>query len=432
MMDSNAKAAEKSAPLITRIARLDDICIQVIAENFPTHPILDEILAQYQESVVASVDLEKIKINTVAKQVICEILWERMALDRWSHGCRVELCGSSWKRLYLERHVQELLEGYFPTSADLEENFNWKKLVDGVVSAAPYIHTIKLTQLLSHLDLAKVFSHFPNLSTLDITYGASDLGMNYDKQLFGMRLTDALSMAKLLQITRTLSRLVLSECLINDEVLHLLMSGLANNDTITSLDLSHNKIGDVGARRIAGWLMKDNVLMSLDLSDNFIRVEGASNIGQALSNNMTLLELNLRLNRLGDEGGTRILGGVKVNNTLKKLNISANDLGRNSAAMLLSLLQKNTTLRELDISCNKELILPDENIEDVDGRDVEKIKNFKTVLGKNVGLVKIDLRHTPIPSSVGSVLFPRDVKSRQKRRKNFLDKSWQDHPSVPI
>ena len=50
-------------------------------------------------------------------------------------------------------------------------------------------------------------------------------------------------MSKFIQKTRTLTTLCLTENLLTDESIHVLSGGLAHNDTITSLDLSHNKIG---------------------------------------------------------------------------------------------------------------------------------------------------------------------------------------------
>merc|ERR1719471_2180925 len=100
-----------------------------------------------------------------------------------------------------------------------------------------------------------------------------------------MKLTDALSIGKLLQSTKTINKLVLAECLINDETMHLLMSGLQANDTVVTLELQHNQISDVGAQRLAIWLADETVLMSLNLCDNRIGAEGVKYLSDAVSKN---------------------------------------------------------------------------------------------------------------------------------------------------
>jgi len=206
---------------------------------------------------------------------------------------------------------------------------------------------------LSHLELSRILADFPSLCTLDLKYGARKLGMDYDKALFGMQVHDAHSLAHLFAKTRTLTKVILSENLLSDETVGLLVEGLIRNHTVTSLDLSHNKIGDVGAKKLCSLLESHGVLTDLHLGDNFVRVEGARAIATALSTNSVLLSLSLRLNPLGDDGGARLLrDGIMRNNSLTHLDLSAAGLDVMSAESLVHCVTANSVLTTLDLSSN--------------------------------------------------------------------------------
>ena len=71
-----------------------------------------------------------------------------------------------------------------------------------------YVFSLGLQQLLSHIDLELVFKYLPNLSNLELTYGVRKIGMKYERSLFGMKISDAMSLAKCVKATDTLTSLV--------------------------------------------------------------------------------------------------------------------------------------------------------------------------------------------------------------------------------
>jgi len=113
-----------------------------------------------------------------------------------------------------------------------------------------------------------VFSHLPNLSHLTLTYGAKHVGMEYERPLFGMKMTDAKIFSEQMKLSQSLVYLSLPGNLIDDDLIGILIKGLVLNKTITQLDLSHNKISHSGARKIAKFLLSTQILTTLDLSDN--------------------------------------------------------------------------------------------------------------------------------------------------------------------
>eukprot|EP00455_Lapot_gusevi_P050365 TRINITY_DN7286_c0_g1_i3.p1 TRINITY_DN7286_c0_g1~~TRINITY_DN7286_c0_g1_i3.p1 ORF type:complete len:422 (+),score=81.13 TRINITY_DN7286_c0_g1_i3:82-1347(+) len=417
------KYKEEEDEIIPPVPRLDDLCVQVIAENYHEYPVIDKILPQYVDSVVALLDPTLISLETAAKYIESEKFWKRMC-QKWKN-CQAEHHGSSWKRLYLELNLQELLEAYTPAKDEKEDqpleekkSVEYENLMRDVQASKSLVHTLKIRQFLSHLDLNDLFKDFPNLSTLDLTYGAKNVGMDYDKSLFGMKLTDVMSLANLLTNTTTLTRLILSQNLLNDESIHVLMSGLSKNETLTALDLSHNKIGDLGARRLARLVEGQNVLTSLSLADNMIHTQGAKYLGKALRVNHNLIHLDLRLNAIGDEGGKAIFECLKDNTSLQSLNLAANHMNFEAGRSLVIMLHHNRTLRELDVSCN--------NVADEGG------KNLKAALLENTSLNMLDLRKNEIDETnleeIKKILRARQVEFKRERRKRLQNpgREWTD------
>lgn len=116
----------------------------------------------------------------------------------------------SWKQLFFERYIAQQLEEFDATSDDVE------LLRQRVQAGEDYVFQLRVEQLVSHLDLNLVFSHLPNLTSLDLTYGCGRarmqrrpaaahcahtlhsikrVGMRYQRSLYGMKLADATSLA---------------------------------------------------------------------------------------------------------------------------------------------------------------------------------------------------------------------------------------------
>ena len=100
-----------------------------------------------------------------------------------------------------------------------------------------YIFTLTFRQLPSHIELFELSSLLPNLTKLDIVYGVkkvgwinrmlcisivigtsrldlnfsnAQVGMNYERMLFGMKISDATSLAKIFHSSETLTTVILA------------------------------------------------------------------------------------------------------------------------------------------------------------------------------------------------------------------------------
>lgn len=182
--------------------------------------------------------------------------------------------------------------------------------------------------------------------------------------------------------------------MIDDDLLRMLMTGLVHNQTITHLDLSHNKITNHGVRLLSKIIGSKSVVMSLNLCDNQIHKDGGKCVdtqtractrtgtlatltrpmtchrnsprpavraaranrylGRALKRNDSLIDLNLRLNRLDDEGGRMLFEGLRNNASVTSLNVCSNAMqGESAKAMAVCLSNPDCALVSVDMSGNR-------------------------------------------------------------------------------
>ena len=289
-------------------------------------------------------------------------------------------------------------------------------------------------------------------------------------------MNDALNISKYLQTTKCLSTLILSECLIDDETIHILMGGLQQNNTITTLDLSYNKISDVGARRLSTFLSKsDNGLTILNLGNNQINDEGVGYIASTLKNkqNSHLIELDLSLNNVNDDGAKKLFEAVAGSQRLQILNVSCNHITNNSFDAFINMIKVNKSLHNLNVSGNPLIssILSNasnsnttsrsmsmshstansrpasrlSHMKNSDGSNASsKLQTYRSsnneskmyakalencLLNDNETIIDINLMHIGLTKleikTICRILMPRKVKRKQAQRKNFLSKSKQ-------
>ncbi|CAK8987702.1 Dynein regulatory complex subunit 5 (Flagellar-associated protein 155), partial [Durusdinium trenchii] len=365
---SEEEAAEKRARQQDRVASLKSFCLKCIADNFDTHPEIKRVPEPQVPALTAMLSTS-LDIEVASAHIYDENYWKRRAkATKWKHF-EIAHHGMTWKQLYLERRLEELLEGYVPgdedqaegqddldalLNPDRPERIVEETLLAHLRASQDYVFGVRVGQLLSHLDHRLLFDSLPNLTRLELTYGVKRVGMQYERSLFGMKMPDATSLASAIQRTSTLTSLSLPCNLIDDDMARMLMTGLISNCTVTQLNLSHNKITNHGVRLIAKLLGPKSVLTSLDLCDNQIHVEGGRYLSRALRHNSSLMDLNLRLNRLTDEGGRLLIEGLSNNSTLGVLNVGSNSLGSKAASALCAVLaQQQTGLFALNMSCNE-------------------------------------------------------------------------------
>ena len=107
----------------------------------------------------------------------------------------------------------------------------------------------------------------------------------------------------------------------------LLSTFLYQNDTIQTLDISHNNISDDGAIAIIEYLKANKTLKVLDISSNNITSRGIINIAEAIKINTSLILINVSKNKLTKSTNiaTALSDCLKHNSTIQVLGMSWND-----------------------------------------------------------------------------------------------------------
>lgn len=351
-------------------------CIRVVIENFDARPVREIIPPPLMMEITKSLPTN-LRPIIGAKYIFNESYWKRCCVEKYGwHNCNLLEHNLLWKQLYYEKLIQEKLEEYDAVTDNIEYLY---ELID---SCMDYIFTITFKQLPSHLELYDLLSLLPNLNKLDIIYGIKKIGMNYERMLFGMKISDATSLAKIFDHTETLTTVILTGNLIDDDLLRMLMTGLIKNNTITYLDLSHNRITNHGARLLSKLLGENSVLTTLNISDNQIHNEGGRYLARGLRENDSLLQLNIRLNRLNDEGCSLLLEGLRDNLSLTDLNIASNAAGNQSSQVLFSILRDpEHNITTLDISGNE--------------FTSEHFELMRISMSNNKSLISLDCRRNP-------------------------------------
>ncbi|KXZ55119.1 hypothetical protein GPECTOR_3g271 [Gonium pectorale] len=384
-----------AAPLL--ITPLKDLCVKVVAANFESCPTFGPLPDKYVKRIIDILPLD-LPLELVGTLISDDDYWRRRSQARWKN-CEVAAHGFSWKQLFFERNLQEFLEQFDPAVTDLS---SLKRLL---TYSRRFVQTVHIRQLPSHLDLQILFDCMVNTpSALSLSYNLKDVGMDYDRSLFGMKLSDCRSLAKALEHTETLTYLDLSNNSLDDDKVRMLASGLVENLSITHLNLSHNKIADRGVRALAKLLDGHSVISLLELQDNQIHTEGAKSLARAFKNNHCLLSVNLRLNRMGDEGCKAVVESVRSAPTLERLNISANAAGPGTAAAVVALLRVTGSMTELDLSCNQ--------------FGEEACGGVRRALEQNTSVRLLDMRMTGINPD-DELAIAENLRARQER----LDKA---------
>lgn len=344
------------------VPSLKEICASVIADHFEQLPdvhSLREVSEDLYNLVVDQLSTD-LKLTVSVPRVKSQDYWRSCCEARWSVGQLTTFTKSGrlepperggWKRVFLERNLEEYLMGLdSPTITDEEE----AKLVQLCTLCGADIYSLRLDHQRCRIDIFEsLFAKLPHLEELLLTYSVLNAAVTFKLDMIGFRQADALGMQRVLKSCPMLKSLRLPGNRIDSILLKAIVAGLVKNNTLTTLDLSHNKIDDEGAIALGVLLSKkDSSLQHVDLGDNQIRAEGAKALGAALGSNTAVTDFSLRLNRIGEEGGSQFFEKLKTNQAIVKLNVVSNGMGVESAKCIAEYLKATTVLQHIELSGN--------------------------------------------------------------------------------
>ncbi|NXD26954.1 DRC5 protein, partial [Spelaeornis formosus] len=417
---------------LVTVPSLTELCLQSIVNNFEKNPILCYLLPEHQKKVVDRLPTS-LPLTVTANTVSHEAYWKRCGMERWQ-ACDISNYGDSWKRMFFERHLENILKFFIPNTTDP------KQVLELIPLCKDYVQKLEINQLLPPLrvdqkesndlsdteddaELDEVYTHhyylkdlitaLPHLEELHLTYGVKSCGMNFEWSLFNFTELDCSNLAAALKMCRNLKVFKLTQSKVDDDKIKLLARNLQNHPRLVELDLSHNLIRDHGAQAL-GKLISHSKLETLNLCNNQICHLGAQALAQGLAESSTLTSLNLRLNFVEDKGAEAIGHALLTNTSLKFLHLGSNNLSEPTAAVFSQVLAQNTTLTSINFSCNHLGLSGGKQL-------LEGLANNKT-------LTEFDLRHAELEQETDFLIHKTVWANREAVR---LGRQWSlQHPTT--
>ncbi|NXC45298.1 DRC5 protein, partial [Penelope pileata] len=356
---------------LVAVPQLTELCLQHIIQNFKNNPILGYLLPKDQKKVLDRLPTG-LPLAVTANLISDEGYWKRCCTERWQ-VCDISSYGDSWKRMFFECHLENILKCFVPNTTDPNQ------VLELIPLCKDYVQKLEVDQFLPplkvdqkdemddlsdsgsdfgsgeahvhHYDLGALITALPHLEELHLTYGVKDCGMNFEWNLFKFTYQDCCNLASALKMCHNLKVFKLMRSNVDDDKTKLLVRNLLDHPSLVELNLSHNLIGDKGTQAVSK-LINHSKLEILDLCNNQIRHEGAQALAQALAENHTLTSLNLRLNCVEDKGGEALGRALLTNTTLKSIHLGSNMLGEQTAVLFSQALARNSTLTWINFSCN--------------------------------------------------------------------------------
>lgn len=105
------------------LPNLTELCVRVLVEDFEHRQVLS-VLPCNDKNLVLETLPTTLPLPLVTRHLEDGIYWKRKVKDRWKDAANhVEDYGFSWKRMYMEKHVQEVVEAMTPEGNNsLREN----------------------------------------------------------------------------------------------------------------------------------------------------------------------------------------------------------------------------------------------------------------------------------------------------------------------
>lgn len=188
------------------------------------NPILKQLLPEHQQKVLNHLSPD-LPLTVTANLIEDESYWHRCCVQRWP-VCHVEDYGGRWKRMFFERHLENLLKHFIPGTTDPAV------ILDLLSLCRNYVRRIRVDQFLppvrlpppprkgdqsdsgsegemeepatDHYQLGDLVAGLSQLEELDLVYGVKDCGMNFEWNLFLFTYRDCHSLAATVKACHTL------------------------------------------------------------------------------------------------------------------------------------------------------------------------------------------------------------------------------------
>ena len=358
---------------------LSEIAIKEVAKNFLKYKeALLSLEPKYRFKIYDLMDVNY-DIEDLYPYIDYEPFWERACKQKYkSDDCSIS--GNSWKQLYVETYVKNLISN-FKIENDNEESLDNLKRVCDMIKYS--VFNLDIPTFSYKFDISFIPQYFVNLTNLSLKYSPilkenktkdiftknlEPIGEEYTQ--FGMRIPDLKKFCILITDLSYFLSLSLQGNLVDDEMIKWLVPGLIMNQTL------RNRITGKGMIKICSYLVRTKALLSINLNNNLIGGDSSYAIGLVIKENTKLRIMLLGMNRLDDESGGRILKMLCFNNYLKEIDLSSNQLGQETIKFLQIALKGNNTMRKIEL-CHNDVILNEEVVKMAETHPLLEELNFK-------------------------------------------------------
>lgn len=189
----------------------------------PENPIYEELPASQKDRVEELLS-PSLPLRVTANLLGDGVYWRRCCEQRWAI-CDISHYGDSWKRMFFEKHLENIIELFIPTVTDPTT------VLDMVPLCKDYVKRLEITQLLppikepqweddhdpdsssdtdydppaiDHFDFSILLHQLSSLEELQLVYRVNQCGMNFEWTMFEMTDKDCLALAKVLKSCTTL------------------------------------------------------------------------------------------------------------------------------------------------------------------------------------------------------------------------------------
>ena len=201
----------------------------------------------------------------------------------------------------------------------------------------------------------------------------------------GYNITDqgAAMIAAILVETVSLTKLDLSNTMLDSVKATTIISTLKDNSSLKVFNISHNDIDDEGTDSITAVILNNSLLEIINLSSNKLSYSAIAKVASALSEKSNLTAVDISNTFTAPDNTTELATALSKCTALQELNISYNSLGFTNVLAIAQAFRYHTSLEKLNLSSNNILSSACEFIVDVILSVNQKLSNLN-VCGRNI------------------------------------------------
>ncbi|XP_040574349.1 dynein regulatory complex subunit 5-like [Lepeophtheirus salmonis] len=259
------------------IPRLSEKCVRCLAKFFSVKPLGAVHLHGKDRALFLHLLSTTESIKLTVERIQDEIYWKRCCLSNLGiTHCNVSEHGNSWKRLYCESYIQNLVERFVPTQSDINE------LKKSVCIFEPYTKRLHIEELLprpldrgvksieifksneiaigslgttiedpetekndetdnwERFDFSTILPLLKEIQDFSVCYRVKKIGTDFRWELFRITMRDSSNLANGLRSLKKLHSLTIKNSNLDDEMMYEIYDGIRILHNLSVLNLPNN------------------------------------------------------------------------------------------------------------------------------------------------------------------------------------------------